>query len=207
MLRKIAFATLVSVASLSANAGQVTIGGCAGPTAGYGSTTCVAGATVVDFNGGSAPANFSGTGSVFSGTTGAWAEPAGDASDYLAVTTYNPSGVEDIRLSSVNNYFGMLWGSVDNYNSVEALLNGNVVGVVNGADVIAAGTNFGNQQASGSNEYVNMTFGTGYNEIKLITGNYNFEVDNLAFANVPEPGSFALLGLGVAGLIARRRRA
>ena len=208
MLRKIALATIVSVASMSsAHAVQVSIGGCAGPSAGYGATTCVGGASVVDFNGGtSVPANFSGSGSVFSGTTGTWATPAGDTSNYLAVATAQSSGTEDIQLNSVNNYFGMLWGSVDDYNHVYAYLNGTLVGTVNGADVIAAGTNFGNQQAVGSNEYVNMTFASGFNEIKLVTTNYNFEVDNLAVAQVPEPGALGLLGVGFLSLFVRRRR-
>ena len=87
-----------------------------------------------------------------------------------------------------------------------AYLNGTLVGTVNGADVIAAGTNFGNQQAVGSNEYVNMTFASGFNEIKLVTTNYNFEVDNLAVAQVPEPGALGLLGVGFLSLFVRRRR-
>jgi len=208
MLRKIALATLVSVASFSsAHAVQITIGGCAGPVAGYGQTTCVGGASVADFNGGTAvPANFSGSGAVVAGTAGAWATPAGDTSNYLAVATTQSSGAEDILLNAIDNYFGMLWGSVDNYNHVYAYLNGALVGTVNGADVIAAGTSFGNRQAAGSNEYVNMSFGSGFNEIKLVTTNYNFEVDNLAFAQVPEPGSMGLLGVGLLSLLMRRRR-
>ena len=208
MLRNTAIVTLCAIASIgTAQAVQVSVGGCAGPTAAYGVTTCVAGAAVVDFNGGSAPANFSGTGGVYAGTTGTWASPAGDSSDYLAVATTQPAGTEDIKLGSMQNYFGLLWGSVDNYNEVDAYLNGTLIGTVKGADVLGANTGFGDQHAVGSNEYVNMLFAGGYDEIKLVTTNYNFEVDNLAFANVPEPASFGLLGLGMAALLVRRRRA
>ncbi len=208
MLRKFVLGALVFAASIgSAHAVQLSIGGCVGPSAGYGQTTCVAGASVIDFNSStSLPANFTGSGSVFSGTTGTWATPAGDTSNYLAVSTSQAVGSEDIKLNSVDNYFGMLWGSVDNYNHVYAYLNGALVGTVDGADVIASGTNFGNQQAAGSNEYVNMTFASGFNEIKLVTTSYNFEVDNLAVAQVPEPGMLGLFGVGVLSLMVRRRR-
>jgi hypothetical protein len=205
---RLVIAALISIVSIgSAHAVQLSIGGCAGAPAGYGTTTCMAAASVVDFNAGPAlPADFSGSGAVFHGTTGTWATPGGDTSNYLAVATTSPSGSEDIRLHSVNNYFGLLCGSIDRYNEVQAYLNGVLVGTVDGADVIAANTAFGDQHAAGSNEYVNMTFGTGFDEIRLVTSNYNFEVDNLAFAQVPEPSALGLLGVGIVGLMARRRR-
>lgn len=207
MLPKIATTSLLIIASIaSAHAAQVTIGGCAGPTSGYGQTTCVAGATVDDFNGGTLPAGYTGSGTVESGSTGQWATPAGDTSGYLAVATNSPSGVEDIRFGGSYNYVGLLWGSIDTYNELDAYSNGVEVASITGSQVIAASSLFGNQQAAGSNEYVNILFGTGVDEIKLTTGNYNFEVDNVAHANVPEPASFGLLGLGIAGLMVRRRR-
>lgn len=208
MLNKVLLTTtLVLGFAASAGAVQVSIGGCVnGSVIGYGATTCVANATVYDFNSSSAlPANFTGSGVVKAGTTSLWATPASDTSSYLAVASTTPVGSETITLGAVDNYFGLLWGSIDTYNSVQFLLNGNVVATVGGSSVLASGTPSGNQFDPGSNEYVNFTVAGGFNEVKLNTTSYNFEVDNLAFANVPEPGMFGLFGVGLVALFVRRR--
>ena len=206
MFRRAIFATLLAVAAVDvAAATQISIGGCAGPGAGYGTTTCVGGATTADFNSATVPANFSGTGAVFSGTTGTWATPAGDRSPYLAVST-TAAGTEDLTLPGLTNYFGLLWGSIDDYNHIELYLNHVRVDTIDGASVRAVGTANGNQFLPGSNEYVNIMRAGGFDEVKLITTHYNFEVDNIAYAQVPEPGAVGLLALGMLGVVAVRRR-
>ncbi len=206
MIRQAIFSTLMAVAAADlAGASQISIGGCAGPTAGYGATTCVAGATTVDFNTATVPSNFSGTGAVFSGTTRTWATPAGDTSPYLAVST-TAAGVEDLKLPGIGNYLGLLWGSIDDYNYIELYLNHVKVDTIDGASVRAVGTPRGNQFLPGSNEYVNIMRAGGFDEVKLITTQYNFEVDNIAYAQVPEPGAVGLLAMGMLGVFAVRRR-
>lgn len=191
-----------------AGAVQITLGGCAAAAAGDGQTSCVAGASVTDFNGSTTLAgNYVGTATVQNGSSGIAAELAGDTSNYLAVATATSTGSELISYTKTYNYFGLYWGSVDSYNSVVAYLNGQVVGTVAGADVLGAGGAFGDQHSASANEYVNLTFATGYNQIALVSNGYNFEVDNVAAATVPEPATGRLLALGVTCLLVGRRKA
>ena len=181
-----------------------------------GMTTQVENAVVYDFNGyangGGKPAGYSGAGWVLpSSVPGMAAAPAGDDTPFLSVAFPASSGIETLTIAAGQsyNYFGLYWGSIDDYNWLKFYSGDEVVATITGLDVIAAGTALGDQIAPGANRYVNFLLNGGtYDKIEFGTSNFAFESDNHALASVPEPGTFALFGAGLAAIgVMRKRRA
>jgi hypothetical protein len=133
----------------------------------------------------------------------------GNPANGADTTTYLSTGIGTITLTlpGPEKYFGLLWGSVDTYNSLELFNGASLVGTVTGTDV-TAGAN-GNQGALGT-FYVNISDDLAFNKVKLISTQYAFEFDNVAYgtaAAIPEPGTIAIFGAGLLafGWLVRRK--
>ena len=133
-----------------------------------------------------------------------------DTTNYLTSGSYGAIvGAEaTLTFPGVEKYMGLLWGSVDSFNTLTFYNGATPVGTVTGNDVSAVAgpgnCSDGNQSTKGTC-YVNINLLAGFDRVVATSSSYAFEFDNVAFGinaiGVPEPGvvSMFLLGLLMLG--------
>ena len=223
-----AFAAVLAFAGHSAHAGLIitsVVGGSATganyanfddlTTGASGGLTSVVGPTSSTLT-----VSFTGDGQAVTGSVGGlYAAPylsANNATNFGNTPTtgqdqsvYLTTGIGSVALnfSSHQDYFGLLWGSIDGYNSLEFFDGVTSVGLLTGSDVAVSAN--GDQGVNGT-YYVNIHSTLLFDRVVASSTNYAFEFDNVAFdlRAVPEPGSIALIATGIGGwgLMMRRRR-
>jgi hypothetical protein len=133
------------------------------------------------------------------------------------LTQYLVTGIGSVTLdlNAYHQYFGLLWGSVDSYNTLSFDDGNTLLFDFTGLDVTRLAN--GDQGVNGT-FYVNITSDVKFNRVIASSSQYSFEFDNVALVNVgtssqeirqeiPEPGTLALLGLGLlAGSITRCKK-
>ena len=196
------------LAATSASAYTVTEGGTAAGADGV--KTSHAGAITTDFNSSLVnPIGYLGGGVVFGDSSGLWATPPADITNYFSVGP-STNAIATISLGFDSDYFGYYGGSPDIYNSIELWNSGSLVRSFTGAELAAAIPHpaDGNQSVGA---YVNISASNAseyFDTIKILSTSNAFETDNHAVTQVPEPESYAMFmaGLGLMGFIARRRK-
>lgn len=133
-----------------------------------------------------------------------------DTTQYLTSGSTGAPGYANAAVTLVlpfdAKYFGILWGSVDTYNTLSFYDGATLVGSITGSDVTPAAT--GNQGASGT-FYVNINSTVAFDRVVATSTQFAFEFDNVALsaAPIPAPAALAIFGLGLLGLgLARRKQ-
>jgi hypothetical protein len=139
-------------------------------------------------------------------------------------TTYLTAGIEGpnsspitFNFSTGQNYFGLLWGSVDANNTLTFWSGpngtGSVLETITGTDLNTlnneiAQTGYGDTSDTWGTAYVNVDTSTPFESVVASTTTFTFEIDNVAYGStVPDGGmTIALLGGAFAGLQALRRK-
>ena len=131
-----------------------------------------------------------------------------DATQYITSGkdgSSNPRAAATITFSGLQDYFGLLWGSVDLYNTLDFYNGNTLVGTITGGQINPTAT--GDQGVNGT-YYVNITSTLGFNKVVARSSEYAFEFDNIAYQRfvIPEPGTIliwsAFAGLGLLALAA-----
>jgi hypothetical protein len=155
-------------------------------------------------------ATFSGNGLVVfnnnQGSGGVYAFPAFDNTIYMAILADKQ---ETIAYSSAQKSFGLYWGSIDTYNTIQFFNGNSSVASYHGNTLGLTVNPFGDQNASSSNQYVTFSDLIFDRVVLGSIGQNSFEFDNVtSVAAVPEPATWAMMILGFLGVgfMAYRRK-
>jgi hypothetical protein len=209
---KASFAAVVGTAAIAISSGPAQA---VSFTTGAGPLSPESGVTTINFDSlsvGTNPgftdgiANYTGGAIVDNSVTNQFLAPFSSMGNYLTLgpATFQPSPVT-ITFNSSLNYFGLLWGSVDIYNTIEFRNSGQSVASFTG-DLIfppadgnpnPPGTAYVNFFANDPSQY--------FNQVVLSSSQFAFESDNHAYRVVPTPALLpGLIALGV-GLLRKRK--
>jgi hypothetical protein len=135
----------------------------------------------------------------------------GDPNNGPDTTTYLSTGTGSVTMTlpGQEKYFGLLWGSVDTFNTLSFFDGSTLVGSLTGADVTSSAN--GNQGEFGT-FYVNINSTASFDKVVATSSQIAFELDNVAYnvTAVPEPSSFILAFIGGVGAVTyklKRRKA
>jgi hypothetical protein len=106
----------------------------------------------------------------------------------------------ELQFAAPQLYLGLLWGSVDNYNTLRFYNGATLVDTVTGVDVLASPN--GDQGVNGT-VYVNINTTGAFNRVVATSSQFAFEFDNVAYSASPVPDggtTLMLLGLALGGL-------
>ncbi len=142
--------------------------------------------------------------------SGVSAQPFGSTGNYA--TSGTTDGIGTLSLSAFGDidWISFIWGSIDTYNTLEVLnAGGGVIASFTGTSVIAAAN--GDQSNPATNRLVKLTFTdadrSSVNSLRFGSTSNAFEFDNVSVAAaVPEPTTWMLMLLGMAGIGFSMRR-
>ena len=104
-----------------------------------------------------------------------------DPTNYLSI---GAGGTETIQFATLENAFGLYWGSVDAFNTIDFYNGTHLVASYSGADVNPLFAS-GNQGSFSANGYVEFTGLAPFDKVVFETGNTNaFEIDNVSAGSI-----------------------
>ena len=134
-----------------------------------------------------------------------------DGTTYI---TAGRAGSVTLQFPTLETYLGILWGSVDGYNSLSFYNGATLIGTVTGSDVMASpngdqgvnGTAYVNIDATGGSAFDRVVATSGGNAFEFDDVSFNLPISTFAADPIPEPAGLGLFGIGLLGLGFVRRR-